>query len=116
MMTAAELTSIVMKEFVAAAFDCGNLGSLFGCSYPELAEGLPLNEYCLLGPFDETFQDVNNQIMNQGYPIALENYCCTLQDAYQDAPFAVDPSLYQDVGRGGHLIPCLNSYYPLFQS
>jgi hypothetical protein len=81
MMTAAvDLPLTVMKGFVAA-FDYGNLGLLFGCSYHELAEVLPLNEYCPLAPFDETFQDVVVSYHLKRFVVVLEGYCCTSQYA-----------------------------------
>ena len=90
MVTAADLA---MMDLVAA-FDCGNLGSLFGQSYPELAEAHPLNEYCLLDPFVDPSQDVSVPCHLKRLVIALERYCRTFQDGRRDAPFAADPTLY----------------------
>lgn len=92
MVTAAvDLLSLtVMKGFVAA-FDYGNLDSLFGYSYHERGEVLPLNEYCPLDPFDETFQDGVASYRLKRFVAVVEDQYYTFHRAYQDVPFVVNP-------------------------
>ena len=88
---AADLVITVMMGF-AAAFDYCNLDSLFGCSYHERGEVLPLNEYCPLDPFDETFQDeVASYHRLKRFVAVVEDQYYTFHRACQDAPFVVNP-------------------------
>ncbi len=91
MVTVVDQSLTVLKYFVVAAFDYGNLDSSFGCSYHELAEALPLNEYCPLAPFDETFQDGVASYHFEQFVVVLEAHYYTFHHAYQDAPFVVNP-------------------------
>ena len=88
---AADLVITVMMGF-AAAFDYCNLDSLLGCSYHERGEVLPLNEYCPLDPFDETFQDeVASYHRLKRFVAVVEDQYYTFHRACQDAPFVVNP-------------------------
>jgi hypothetical protein len=97
-----------------AFFDSFFQVSSFGCSYYELVEVLPLNEYCPLAPFDETFQDGVASCHLKQFVAVLEVHCCTFHHAYQDSPFVVNPSLFQEEHHGAQKVPSVGSCYTLY--